>query len=69
MDERRYSYDAIEVEFMGVGARILLGNDLRIWVASVERMVARWGGLERSAFLTSLGVVLEKGGHNLGIFK
>ena len=63
MDEGRYSYDAVELEVMGVGARNLLGNALRVLEAALARMAARWGALERSAVLTLLEVVLEKGGH------
>ena len=40
MDEGRHSYDAVELEFMDVGARNLLGNVLRALVEALARMVA-----------------------------
>ena len=69
MDEGRYSYDAVELELMRVGARNLLGNVLCGLVAALERMAAIWGALERSAVLTLLEVVLEKRDHSLGMVK
>ena len=67
MDEGRYSYDAVELEFMGVGARNLLGNAFRVLAAALARMAARWGVLERSAVLTLLEDVLEKASEFGGI--
>jgi hypothetical protein len=57
VDEGRYSYDAVEFELIGVGARNLLGNALRVLAAALARIAARWGVLERSAVLTLLEVV------------
>jgi hypothetical protein len=68
VDEGRYSYDAVELELMGVGTRNLLGNALRVLAAALARMAARWGVLERSAVLALLEVVLEEG-QSLAIFK
>jgi len=70
VDEGRYSYDAVELELIGVAARNLLGNALRVLAAALARMAARWGVLERSAVLTSLEVVLifqEKGSEFGGV--
>ena len=58
MDEGRYSYDVVELELIGIGARNLLGNALRVLAAVLARMAARWGVLERSAVLTLLEVVV-----------
>jgi hypothetical protein len=69
VDEGRYSYEAVEFELIGVGARNLLGNALRVLAAALARMAARWGVLERSAVLTLLEVVLWRRGQSLGVFK
>ena len=61
VDEGRYSYDAVELELMGVDARNMLGNAFRVLTAAPAKIAARWGVLERSAGLTLLEVVLEKG--------
>ena len=53
--------DTVEPDVIGVDARNLLGNALRVLAAALARMAARWGVLERSAVLTSLEVVLEEG--------
>ena len=54
------AYDTVDRELMGVGVLNLLGNAISALAAALERVVARWGCLERSAVLTSLKVVLEK---------
>ena len=43
MDEGRYSYEAVVLVLIGVGARNLLGNALRILAAALVRIAARWG--------------------------
>ena len=62
VDEGRYSYDAVELEFMGVGARNLFGNAFRVLAVAPARITTRWGCLERSE------VVPEKGSE-LGVFE
>jgi hypothetical protein len=69
VDKGRYSYDAVELEPIGVGAQNLLGNALRVLAVAITRMAARWGVSERSAVLTLLEVVLWREGQNLGVFK
>ena len=59
MDEGRYSYEAVVLVLIGVGARNLLGNALRVLAAALARMAARWGVLERSAVFALFEVVLE----------
>lgn len=59
MDEGRYSYDAVELELIDVGARNLVGSALRVLAAALARMAARWGALERSAVLASLQVIFQ----------
>ena len=52
---------------MGVGARDLFGNALRVLAAALESVAARWGVLGRLTVLTLLEVVLEKGSEFGGI--
>jgi hypothetical protein len=41
VDEGRYSYDAVEIGFMGVGVRNLLGNALGVLAAALAKIAAR----------------------------